>query len=116
MLFFISSGIIGSVVVTVLEKRVRLLDLACTMTKRAGGPHPLKSMEDPTPPTPWSNSHFFSANLGIYGFGCESKAGFKGNYADDKPWEEIWLANAYNAMYTALGLAQALLKVSSPGA
>jgi len=96
------------------EERVKLLDLACAMTKKAGGPDLERSMEDPTPPTPWSNSHFFSANLGIYGFGYESKAGFKGNYPDDKPWEEIWLANAYNAMHTALGLAQALLKVPSP--
>ncbi len=93
------------------EQQVKLFELACKMTKQAGGPELVQGWEASTA---WYNRHFFSANLGIYGFGYEAKAGFKGNYPDDKPWEEIWLANAYNGMYTILGLAQALLKVPSP--
>ncbi len=93
------------------EQLVRLHQLTAKLTKRAGGPQLALSQQGADR---WYNSHFFPANLGIYGFTYETLAGFKGNYPEDKPWEEIWLANAYNGMYTILGLAQALLQVPSP--
>ncbi len=89
----------------------KLQQLTRKKTKQAGGPELVLAQQDDSR---WFNGHFFPHNLGIYAFTYEAMAGFKGNYPDDKPWEEIWLANAYNGMYTILGLAQALLKVPSP--
>ncbi len=93
------------------EQQSKLFDLACKMTQKSGGPELEKGWQGATS---WYNSHFFPANLGIYAFTYEAMAGFKGNYPAKTPFEEIWLANAYNGMYTILGLAQALLKVPSP--
>ncbi len=94
-------------------KMLELLDLTCTMTKKAGGPALVKGYQSDSR---WFNSHFFPYNLGIYAFTYEELAGFKGNFPADKPLEEIWLENTYNGMYAILGLAQALLKVPSPWA
>jgi len=92
------------------EQQAKLFESARELTKKSGGFELVPGWQNATQ---WYNSHFFPANLGVYAFTYEAKAGFKGNYPDDKPWEEIWLANAYNGMHTILGLAQALLEVPS---
>ncbi|HHX41556.1 MAG TPA: hypothetical protein GX715_16465 [Armatimonadetes bacterium] len=90
---------------------VKLQQLTREKTVQAGGPD-LKLAVKGT--RTWFNSHFFPANLGIYALTYEEKAGFKGNFPEETPPEEIWLANVYNGMRTILGLAQALLEVPSP--
>ncbi len=89
----------------------RLQELTRRQTRKAGGPDLVLAQQGDDS---WYNNHFFPANLGIYAFTYEEKAGFTGNFPADKPFEEIWLENTYNGMYAILGLAQALLHVPSP--
>ena len=90
------------------EDLVRLQQLTRDRTEQAGGPVLQLAVQGARA---WYNSHFFPINLGIYAFTYEEKAGFKGNFPEETPAEEIWRANAYNGMYAILGLAQALLEV-----
>ncbi len=90
---------------------VKLQKLTGQLTKRAGGPDVEMGYKSEHR---WSNTAFFSANLGTYGFTYEEHAGWEGMFPPDWTPEDIWLANTYNGMYTILGLAQALLQVPSP--
>ncbi|MFO7946991.1 MAG: M14 family zinc carboxypeptidase, partial [Armatimonadota bacterium] len=92
------------------DEHVQLFELTREHTVEAGGPELQEGWQGADR---WFNSHFFSANLGIYSFTYEAQAAWEGNFPD-MTREEKLRTNTYNGIYTIIGLGRALLDVPSP--